>query len=56
MYSKIDDQTWTKMWVDNSGQVLQIITSLGLEMRTGDVTLGMDESVDRVVSQPHWRQ
>jgi hypothetical protein len=55
MYSKIDDQTWTKMWVDDSGQVLQVITSLGLEMRTGDVSLGMDESVDRVVSQPRWR-
>jgi hypothetical protein len=55
MYSKIDDQTWTKMWVDDSGQVLQVITSLGLEMRT-DVPLGMDESVDRMVSQPRRRQ
>jgi len=56
MYSKIDDQTWTKMWVDDSGRVLQVITSLGLEMRADDVPLGMDESVDRVVSQPHWRE
>jgi hypothetical protein len=55
MYSKIDDQTWTKMWVDDSGQVLQVLTSLGLEMRTDDMSLGMDESVDRFVSQPRWR-
>ena len=56
MYSKIDDQTWIKMWVDDSGQVLQITTSLGLEMRTDDVSLGMDESVDQVVSRPHRRR
>ena len=28
--SKIDDQMWTKMWVDDSGQVLKVTTSLGL--------------------------
>jgi hypothetical protein len=32
--SKIDDQMWTKIWVDESGRVLKVVTSMGLEMRT----------------------
>lgn len=43
LYSKIDDQMWTKIWVDESGQVLKVVTSMGLEMRS-DVALGMGES------------
>jgi hypothetical protein len=40
--SKIDDQMWTKMWVDDSGQVLKVTTSLGLEMRCAELADGMD--------------
>jgi hypothetical protein len=47
VYSKIDDQTWTKIWVDESGQVLKVITSMGLEMRS-DVALGMGEEPNRI--------
>jgi hypothetical protein len=32
--SKIDDQLWMKMWVDDSGEVQRVVTSLGLEMRS----------------------
>jgi hypothetical protein len=46
VYSKIDDQMWTKIWVDESGQVLKVITSMGLEMRS-DVALGMGEDPNR---------
>lgn len=52
VYSKIDDQMWTKIWVDDSGQVLRVATSIGLEMRTG-VPFGMSAPVDRAASRPH---
>jgi hypothetical protein len=32
--SKIDDQLWIKIWVDDSGEVLKVVTSLGLEMQS----------------------
>jgi len=54
IYSAVDDNTWAKMWVDDSGQVLRVATSMGLIMQT-DVPLGMDQSVDRSVSGRHWR-
>lgn len=47
VYSKIDDQMWTKIWVDESGQVLKVVTSMGLEMRS-DVALGMGEEPNRI--------
>jgi hypothetical protein len=46
--SKIDDQMWTKIWVDESGQVLKVVTSMGLEMRS-DVALGLGEDPNRMV-------
>jgi hypothetical protein len=46
VYSKIDDQMWTKIWVDESGQILKMVTSMGLEMRN-DVALGMGEEPNR---------
>jgi hypothetical protein len=55
MYSKIDDQMWTKMWVDDSGQVLKVVTSLGLEMRS-DLPFGMDDQVNRAVHRWHRRE
>ena len=55
MYSKIDDQMWTKMWVDDSGQVLKVVTSLGLEMRS-DLPYGIDEPVNRAVRRGHRRE
>lgn len=53
MYSKINDQMWTKMWVDHSGQVLKVVTSLGLEMRNG-VAFGTEDQVNRAVHR--WRR
>jgi hypothetical protein len=47
VYSKIDDQMWTKIWVDESGQVLKVVTSMGLEMRS-DAALGMGEDPNRM--------
>ncbi len=47
VYSRIDDQMWTKIWVDESGQVLKVVTSMGLEMRS-DVALGMGEEPNRM--------
>jgi hypothetical protein len=47
VYSRIDDQMWTKIWVDESGQVLKVVTSMGLEMRS-DVALGMGEEPNRI--------
>jgi hypothetical protein len=47
VYSKVDDQMWTKIWVDESGQVLKVVTSMGLEMRS-DVALGMGEEPNRI--------
>jgi hypothetical protein len=40
--SKIDDQMWTKMWVDDSGQVLKVTTSLGLEMLSAGMADGTE--------------
>jgi hypothetical protein len=34
LYSWIDDRMWTKIWVDESGRILKVVTSMGLEMRT----------------------
>jgi hypothetical protein len=34
VYTWINDQMWTKIWVDESGRVLEVVTSMGLEMRT----------------------
>jgi hypothetical protein len=45
--SKIDDQMWTKMWVDDSGQVLKVTTSLGLEMLSAGLTDGTDYQTGR---------
>ena len=45
--SKIDDQMWTKMWVDDSGQVLKVTTSLGLEMISDGLTAGTEYQVGR---------
>lgn len=45
--SKIDDQMWTKMWVDDSGQVLKVTTSLGLEMLSAGLTEGTDYQTGR---------
>jgi hypothetical protein len=53
MDSRIDDQTWTRMWVDESGQVLKVVTSLGLEMRS-DLLLGTDDQVNQAVRR--WRR
>jgi hypothetical protein len=55
MYSKIDDQMWTKIWVDDLGQVLKVVTSLGLEMRS-DLALGTDEQVNRTAHRWHRRE
>jgi hypothetical protein len=40
VYCKIDDQMWTKIWVDESGQILKVLTSMGLEMRTPTSDVG----------------
>ena len=40
--TKVDDQMWTKMWVDDSGQVLKVTTSIGLEMLSDGLTDGAD--------------
>ncbi len=40
--TEVDDQMWTKMWVDDSGQVLKVTTSLGLEMLSDGLTDGAD--------------
>ncbi len=50
VFSKIDDQMWTKIWVDESGQVLKVITSMGLEMRS-DVALGMGQDPHRTAKR-----
>jgi hypothetical protein len=43
--SKINEETWTKLWVDDAGQVLKVTTSLGLEMRS-DMALGTGDAAD----------
>lgn len=47
VYSRLGGQMWTKIWVDESGQVLKVVTSMGLEMRS-DVALGMGEEPSRI--------
>jgi hypothetical protein len=51
--SKIDDQMWTKMWVDDSGQVLKVTTSLGLEMLSAGLTDGTDYQPGRPIHRVH---
>jgi hypothetical protein len=53
IYSKIDDQMWTKLWVDDSGQILKLATSLGLEMRS-DIALGTDNQMNPSGHKAHW--
>jgi hypothetical protein len=45
--SRIDDQMWTKMWVDDSGQILKVTTSLGLEMLSAGLSDGTDYQPQR---------
>jgi hypothetical protein len=51
--TKIDDQMWTKMWVDDSGQVLQVTTSLGLEMLSAGLADGADYQPRRLMHRAH---
>lgn len=52
IYSKIDDQMWTKIWVDDSGQVLKVSTSLGLEMQS-DIAFGIENREYRGMRRGH---
>ena len=45
--SKIDDQLWIKIWVDDSGEVVRVVTSLGLEMQSP--AFGMADESSRLV-------
>jgi hypothetical protein len=47
VHSKIDDQLWIKMWVDDSGEILQVVTSLGLEMKSA--AFGIPDESGRLV-------
>src|SRR5882724_4644005 len=51
--TKLDDQMWTKMWVDDSGQVLKVTTSLGLEMLSDGLTDGTDYQPRRLMYRKH---
>jgi hypothetical protein len=51
--TKVDDQMWTKMWVDDSGQVLKVTTSLGLEMLSDGLTDGTDYPPRRPMHRAH---
>ena len=51
--TKLDDQMWTKMWVDDSGQVLKVTTSLGLEMLSDGLTDGTDYQPGRPMNRKH---
>ncbi len=51
--TKVDDQMWTKMWVDDSGQVLKVTTSLGLEMLSDGLTDGTDYQLRRPMHRTH---
>jgi hypothetical protein len=55
IYSKVDDQMWTKLWVDDSGQILKLATSIGLEMRN-DVALGTESPSFPAGHRAHWRE
>jgi hypothetical protein len=54
--SKIDDQMWTKIWVDDSGQVLKVTTSLGLEMLSAGLTEGTDYQTGRPLRRSRRRE
>jgi hypothetical protein len=51
--TKVDDQMWMKMWIDDSGQVLKVTTSLGLEMLSDGLTDGTDDPPRRPMHRPH---
>jgi len=51
--TKVDDQMWTKIWVDDSGQVLKVTTSLGLEMLSAGLTDGTDYQPRRLMRRAH---
>ena len=51
--TKVDDQMWMKMWVDDSGQVLKVTTSLGLEMLADGLTDGTDYPPRRPMHRMH---
>ena len=51
--TEVDDQMWTKMWVDDSGQVLKVTTSLGLEMFSDGLTDGADYQPRRPMYRKH---
>jgi hypothetical protein len=51
--TKVDDQMWMKMWVDDSGQVLKVTTSLGLEMVSDGLTDGTDYPPRRPMHRMH---
>ena len=51
--TKVDDQMWTKMWVDDSGQVLKVTTSLGLEMVSAGLSDGADYPPRRLMRRAH---
>jgi hypothetical protein len=53
--SKINDETWTKLWVDDAGQVLKVTTSLGLEMRSDMAlgTVGTGDAMNRGMHRRH---
>jgi len=51
--TKVDDQMWTKIWVDDSGQVLKVTTSSGLEMLSAGLTDGTDYQPRRFMHRAH---
>lgn len=53
--SKVDDQMWTKMWVDDSGQVLKVTTSFGLEMLSDGLADGTVYHEGRLPRRTHQR-
>ena len=44
---------WTKMWVDDSGQVLKVTTSLGLEMLSDGLADGTEYQAGRQLRRSH---
>ncbi|HVM61869.1 MAG TPA: hypothetical protein VMV72_13485 [Verrucomicrobiae bacterium] len=55
VYTRLDNQIWTKMWIDEAGQVLKVVTSMGLEMRS-DVALGDGDHPVRHHHRYHYRR
>ena len=51
--TKVDEQMWTKMWVDDSGQVLKVTTSLGIEMLSAGLTDETDYQPRRFMHRAH---